>query len=311
MITTLTLNPCIDHTIEVAGIEIGGTNRIKTVKKHVGGKGINVSTALVQLGYESQTLLFTHEKESVPLVPYLSEKGIGCESISVPGELRTNIKIFDHDYHEMTEFNESGSPVPETAAEEMLALVEKQLEKTDILVAAGSVPPGVPASFYRSVIERAKGKGVLTILDADGELLREGVKAKPTMIKPNIGELERFWGRKLNTEQEIIAAAKELVDTGIQWVCVSLGADGAYLIGADSVYYTRGAQIEVKGVQGAGDSLVAGFAVSLLEKKSPGESLKLAVACANGSLTHEGTGMCEREDVEKYQKLIEISCRKF
>ena len=306
MITTLTLNPCIDHTIEINGLEIGGTNRIQKVKKEVGGKGINVCTALVQQGYESETMLFIHEKESVPLTKYLSEKGIGCHGVSVPGELRTNIKVFDAQKKEMTEFNESGSPVPESAAERILSLIKERLTGMDILVATGSVPPGVPADIYAGAIRLAKASGVMTILDGDGELLREGIKAKPDMIKPNIGELRRLFGRAIETEDEIIQAAKELVADGIPYVCVSVGADGAYLVCREGAYFTKGAEITVRGVQGAGDSLVAGFAMGLLEKRRPEESLRLAVACANGSLTHEGTGMCTKEDVERLIGQVEV-----
>ncbi|MBQ8814118.1 MAG: 1-phosphofructokinase family hexose kinase [Lachnospiraceae bacterium] len=299
MITTLTLNPCIDHTIEIGGLEIGGTNRIKKVKKNVGGKGINVCTALTQLGYETAGLIFSYEREAVPLAEHLTARGSGCRAISVPGELRTNIKVFDTVSREMTEFNESGCPVPESAAEEMLSLIKEQLPETEILVVTGSVPPGVPADFYRRAITLAKKVGVMTILDADGELFREGLKAKPTMIKPNLGELQRYLGKTLNSEQEIIDAAEELVRSGIEYVCVSVGADGAYLVCRDGAYHTKGAQIEVKGVQGAGDSLVAGFSIGLLEQKCPGEMLKLAVACADGSLIHEGTEMCTKMDVDR------------
>lgn len=306
MITTLTLNPCIDHTIEIDDLEIGGTNRIKQVKKEVGGKGINVCTALVQLGYESEALLFIHEKESVPLTKVLTEKGIDCYGVSVPGELRINIKVFDARKQEMTEFNERGNPVPESAADRMLTLIKEKLAETDILVVTGSVPPGVPADIYGRAIKLAKEAGTMTILDADGELLREGIKAKPDLIKPNIGELRRLFGRSIETENEIIKAAMELVDGGIPYVCVSVGADGAYLVCRDGVCFTKGAEITVRGVQGAGDSLVAGLAIGLLERKAPEESLRLAVACANGSLTHEGTGMCTRDDVKRLIGQIEV-----
>jgi len=306
MITTLTLNPCIDHTIEIDSLEIGGTNRIKQVKKELGGKGINVCTALAQLGYESETLLFIPEKEAVSLTKYLTVKGIDCYGVSVSGELRTNIKVFDAQKREMTEFNESGSPVPESAADRMLTLIKERLPETDILVVTGSVPPGVPADIYGRAIRLAKEAGVMTILDADGELLREGIKARPDMIKPNIGELRRLSGRIIETEKEIIRVAMELVDDGIPYVCVSVGADGAYLVCRDGVYFTKGAEITVRGVQGAGDSLVAGFAIGLWEKRRPEDSLRLAVACANGSLTHEGTGMCTKGDVEKLIGQVEV-----
>lgn len=306
MITTLTLNPCIDHTIEVEGIEIGGTNRIKKVTKNAAGKGINVSIALSQLGYDTCALVFAHEQGSAVITEYLRDKGIRCEHITVPGELRTNIKVFDCAGREMTEFNESGSSVPETAADEMLSLIRQQLAGTDILVVSGSVPPGVPEDFYGQVIRFAKSAGVITILDADHGLFREGVKAKPTMIKPNLGELQRYLGKTLDSENEIVDAAYQLMESGIEYVCVSVGADGAYLVCKDGVYYTKGADIEVRGVQGAGDSLVSGFAVGLMEKKSPEESLRLAVACANGSLLQEGTGMCQKEDVERLLRRIEI-----
>ncbi len=299
MIITLTLNPCIDHTVEVQGIAIGGTNRIKNVKKDVGGKGINVSTALTQLGYEPLALIFSHERESVSVADELKKRGIPCESVLVPGELRTNLKLFDCTEREMTEFNESGSPVPEAAAEKMLTLISQVLAKTNILVVSGSVPPGVSADYYRRIIELAKLAGVPTILDADHELFREGIKANPTMIKPNRGELERYLGRTLRSEKEIVDAAAKLVKSGISYVCVSVGAEGAYLVCEEGAYHTQGAKIEVRGVQGAGDSLVAGFAIGLMEKRSPLECLKLGVACANGSLIHEGTEMCRKEDVER------------
>jgi len=306
MITTLTLNPCIDHTIEVEGIAFGGTNRIKNVKKDVGGKGINVSTALKQLGYETRALIFSHEREAVSVEDELKRRGIPCERVFVSGELRTNLKLFDCNLQEMTEFNERGTPVLETAGEEMISLIENVLPDTKILVLSGSVPPGISSDFYRKTIELVKKAGVRTILDADGELFREGIKAKPTMIKPNLEELERYLGKTLSLEKEIVETATELVKTGIPYVCVSVGADGAYLACEEGVYHTKGAEIEVRGVQGAGDSLVAGFAIGLTEKRSPEECLRLAVACANGSLIHEGTEMCRREDVEKLIGEIEV-----
>lgn len=306
MIITLTLNPCIDQTTWVEGLEIGGTNRVKKVKKEIGGKGINVSTALIQLGYQTQALVFTHEQETLSVEGELCRRGITCESITVPGELRTNLKVFDCEKKEMTEFNERGSAVSEEAAEQMIALIETKLSAADVLVVCGSVPPGVSSDYYYRIVEMANKAGVLTILDADNALFAEALKAKPTLIKPNRGELERYLGRKVNSEDEIIDAAKELVKSGIPYICVSVGADGAYLICADCAYHTKGAKIEVRGVQGAGDSLVAGFAIGLSEEKSPEESLKLAVACANGSLTYEGTGMCRKEDVKRLIEEIRV-----
>ena len=306
MIITLTLNPCIDYTIEVDGLEIGGTNRSKKIKKEIGGKGINVSTALIQLGHETQALIFSHEEEAISVEKELHRRGITCESISVPGELRTNLKVFDREKKEMTEFNESGSVVPESAADQMSALIGTKLKVADVLVVSGSVPPGVSSDYYRRIIEMANEAEIFTILDADNALFAEGIKAKPTLIKPNRGELERFLGRKVNSEEEIIDAATELIKSGIPYVCVSVGADGAYLICEDGAYHTKGAKIEVRGVQGAGDSLVAGFAIGLSEKKTPEESLRLAVACANSSLTYEGTEMCRKEDVERLTGEIEI-----
>lgn len=299
MITTLTLNPCIDHTIEVEGIEIGGTNRIRKVTRNVAGKGINVSTALAQLGYETCSLGFSYGDGPDRIEEYLEKKGICCRTVTVPGRLRTNIKVFDREKREMSEFNESGFPVSAEMVGRMLELIREQLPETKVLVVSGSVPPGVPEDFYRRVIELAGEEGVMTILDADNGLLREGIKANPTMIKTNLGELGRYLGRKPADGREIIDAAVRLSVGGIPYVCASAGADGAYLACGRETYYTKGAPVEVRGVQGAGDSLVAGFAVGLSEGRSPAECLRLAVACADASLLREGTGMCERADVER------------
>ena len=204
----------------------------------------------------------------------------------------------------MSECNASGNPVDPKAADEMLELIKENLRDTDIIVTSGSVPPGVPADFYYKVINEAKSRGIITILDADNQLLAEGVKAAPTLIKPNRNELEKYVGKELATREDIAKAASQLLETGIKYVCVSAGAEGAYLFSDEGWFFADSAPIEVKGVQGAGDFLVAGFAMAMEDGLGPQEMLRVAVAAANGSLTHEGTKLCQREDLEKILPLI-------
>lgn len=299
MITTLTLNPCIDHTINIVGFKYGGSNRVKQTFRDVSGKGVNVSIVVHQLGGETRNLLFEYENSAVDASKALREMGMECRGVKVPGELRTNIKIFDEETTVMSECNANGNPVSPEATEKMMELIIDCLGDTKVLVANGSVPPGVPDDFYARAINEAKARGILTILDADNQLFREGVKAAPDLIKPNKAELEKYTGFAVKTRDEIYAAAKELLGLGVKYVCVSDGADGAYLFTKDGGWFAASAEIEVRGVQGAGDSMVAGFAMAMLDGASPAEMLERAVATANGSLTHEGTKLCKPEDLEK------------
>lgn len=306
MITTVTLNPCIDRTITVEEFLYGGTNKVTGIRNDVSGKGINASTVLQNLGAETICLGFNYIQGTAQVKTALKKLDIPCDLVDVDGELRINVKIFDSAHRVMSEFNESGHPVTEEDVEKLLGKVDEYLEKTTILVLDGSVPGGVPASIYRTIIEKANKKGVRTILDASNALLAEGIKGKPYLIKPNIDEFSILMNRKLKNREEIILAARELIREGIRYVCVSMGAEGALMVSEKEACFAPALELEVKGIQGAGDSLVAGICIAMEEGKDMETMLRYAVATAGGSLLREGTQLCEKDDFEELLQQVVI-----
>lgn len=305
MITTLTLNPCVDRTIEFDGFQYGATNKVTAVRSDISGKGINVSIALQQLGRETTCLGFDYKDDEL-LKESLTKKNISFDLVNVPGRLRTNIKAFDTKTSVMTEFNESGEPVRPEHVDQMMKKVEEYIRRSDIMVINGSAPPGVPVDFYRQIIEKVNAGGKRAVLDAHGELLVKGIKAAPFLIKPNRQELEEAFDCKIQSQKDAVTAARKIIAQGVTWVCISMGKDGAMLISRDKVYFSEGADIPVRGVQGAGDSLVAGMCMAIQDGAQPAEILRYGVAVAHGSLIHKGTQMCMPEDLKAMLGFISV-----
>lgn len=304
MITTLTLNPCIDRTVTVDGFAYGGTNHVENFRCDISGKGINVSIALNNIGEETRCLGFNYMGGGSVLTDFLEQEHIPNEFLDVEGLLRTNIKIFDKKTSVMSELNESGHCVTEDCVSKLVRLVEKYLPKTSLFVLDGSVPPGVPKDIYRILTEKAHSLGVKTVIDAYGELLLEGIKARPYLIKPNKDELEEAFGEKIKSKADVIRISREIINQGVTIVCVSLGKSGAMLVTKEKAYFSAGADITVRGVQGAGDSLVAGICYAIVHGMSHKDMLRYGVAMAHGSLVLEGTQMCTKESFEDMIPLI-------
>ena len=304
MITTLTLNPCIDRTVTVDGFAYGGTNHVENFRCDVSGKGINVSIALNNIGEATCCLGFNYKDGGTVLTDFLNGEHISNDFLDVKGQLRTNIKIFDRKSSVMSELNESGNFVDGGCTENLVKKVEEYLPKTSLLVLDGSVPPGVSKDIYKILTDKAREYGVKTVIDAYGELLLEGIKAGPYLIKPNKDELEEAFGEKIASRDDVIRIARKIISRGVTMVCVSMGKSGAMLITADKAYFCAGAEIEVKGVQGAGDSLVAGMCYAIVHGLSCAEMLRYGVAVAHGSLMLEGTQMCTQESFQQMLPLI-------
>lgn len=304
MITTLTLNPCIDRTVTISGFAYGGTNHVDHFRCDVSGKGINVSIALNNLGEETCCLGFNFTDNDSVLTGFLNNNHIANDFLTVSGQLRTNIKIFDKKTSVMSELNESGFTVEPESVEKLIKKVEAYLPKTSLLVLDGSVPPGVPKDIYKVLTEMATRYGVKTIIDAYGDLLLEGIKAHPYLIKPNKDELEEAFGEKITTNEDAIRVSRKIISEGVSLVCVSMGKGGALLVSKDKAYFSPGADIKVKGVQGAGDSLVAGMGLAIIHNMPCSDMLRYGVAVAHGSLLQEGTQMCTKESFQKMLPLI-------
>ncbi len=308
MILTLCLNPTFDVTLTVSRLTPGALNRVLTHRVDAGGKGLNVALGLSALGLEAVPLIMAGEENAPQYEALLRDTGISRVYETVPGRIRTNTKVMEEN-GTLTELNGQG-PTAESKALE--AVTEKALElcstrKADTLVCTGSLPPGCPADYYRLLMEKAAAFGTACVLDADGEALREGLKANPVLIKPNLAELERWADRKLTTLKEISDAAMALRRSGIAQVAVSLGGDGALLACAGGVYYGKAPRVKVLSTVGAGDAMLCGLLWAARRHSSPEELLKAGIAAGSAAVSREGTQPPDPSVMKKLMDQCEIN----
>jgi 1-phosphofructokinase len=307
MIITVTLNPALDKTIEIDEFIIGSVNRIVSTRVDAGGKGINVSKVIKELQHESIALGFLGGSSGNHIKSYLDDLNINNDFIFVKGETRTNIKIIDKVNNTHTDINENG---PSLVEEDIIKIKEKVMKycKPDSLVVlSGSVPSEVNSDIYSEIIKDIKSKGGKVILDADGELLIQGIKAGPYMVKPNIDELEKAFGISINNQDEVIKVAKKILEYGVKYVVISQGSEGSIFISNDKVAKVNGIKVEVKSTVGAGDSMVAALAIAVEKDYSFEEAIKLACATSTANVMTEGTQTGRVVDIEKLKKEITIS----
>ena len=286
MIYTVTMNPSIDYIVYLDEFVNGMTNRTTGERYEIGGKGVNVSRVLAELELPSTVLGFTAGFTGDAIETELREQSIHAEWIRLDkGVSRINIKMkADRE----SEINGQGPPVSEQEWERLAAKTDVMGEG-DTLVLAGSIPPTVPPDAYERMLARLEGKGVLTVVDATGELLRRCLRYRPFLIKPNRQELSELFGLSLTDERQIASCAGELSGLGARNVLVSLGSDGAILFAEDGLCYRSGVLKEpVIGTVGAGDSMVAGFLAGFIRTGDYAYALRLGTACGNATAFSEG-----------------------
>ena len=296
MIYTVTFNPSLDYVVQVDDFSVGEINRTRTESIYPGGKGINVSLVLQNLGLPSVALGFTAGFSGAEIERLLQEAGCRCDFIAVKaGYSRINTKIISG---AETALNGQG---PQLSEAELAALFNKlrRLTQDDVLVLAGSIPASLPDNIYEQILELLQPVGTRVVVDATGDLLLKVLKYRPFLIKPNHEELGEFFGRgPLLTEEEILAAAQRLQQQGARNVLVSRGANGALLLDENGKLHK---QASPKGTLvnsvGAGDSMVAGFLAGYLQTQDYDAALRLGVAA--GSASAFKVWLATREDVEK------------
>lgn len=300
MIYTVTFSPSLDYIIQVDGFESGKLNRTKNELIYPGGKGINVSIVLNNLGNESTALGFVAGFTGQQIEKMLSEQGIATDFIEVKnGFSRINVKMKSDDE---TEINGQG---PMIGTEEIEWLYEKlmMLKKEDILVLAGNIPSSMPVSIYMDIMKRLKDKGMRIVVDATKDLLVNVLELHPFLIKPNHHELGDIFGVSLSEKNDVVFYAKELQKMGATNVLVSMAGDGAVFVGENGVVYMSEAPNgTVVNSVGAGDSMVAGFLSGYLESDDFEYAFKKGV-CA-GSVSAFSAELAKAEDVEFYMKQI-------
>ena len=293
MIYTVTFNPSLDYVIHVMEIEPGNLHRAETEELFVGGKGINVSAVLKELGVESTAFGFAAGFTGREIINRLNELGISSDFVSLnQGFSRINVKIIDG-RHEETEVNGQG---PAIEAEDIEALFDRLncIEEGDFIVLSGSVPADVPDrnNIYARICDLLKRKKLNIIVDAEQELLLNTLTYKPFLIKPNYYELEQIFGRELIGEEDIIECAKALQDKGAKNVLVSMAGQGAILIDMNKGIIRQKAPIgKIANSVGAGDAMIAGFIKGLLVSSLDldyNNALKYSVATGSASAFSSG-----------------------
>lgn len=292
MIYTVTFNPAIDYCLYTDTLNFGKTNRSRLEKIFFGGKGINVSRVLSNLGVESTALGFTAGFTGLELEKALTDFGIKTDFIRLKnGMTRINVKLKGEIE---TEINASG---PEITADDIELLFKKldALTSGDILVLAGSIPPTLPDNIYEMILNRLNGKNITTVVDTTKNSLLSTLKYKPFLIKPNLDELSELCEKALANDKEIANAALLLQQKGAQNVLVSLGADGALLLDKNGkIHRKSAAKITPVNTVGAGDSMVAGFLAGLQNGFEYAFNLSLAA----GSATAATDDLATKEQIE-------------
>ena len=298
MIYTITLNPALDRTIWIQKVRDDVSNRILEEKSFAGGKSVDVSKVLKNLGVDNIALGFVGGFAGRELEGRLLNEGIETDFVRVSGETRTNIIIHETGTGKQLAFNARG---PEIKPDELMQFIE-QMERLpcgEVVAIGGSIPLGVSPEIYRKIINLVKRCQARVVLDVDGEALRQGIKALPNVIKPNIHELSELAGRELKDLDDVVSAARSINQQGVEIVLVSMGAKGILLVSDGQQYLAVPPNVNVESTIGAGDSSVAGFIFGLVQGKDLKQCLIYAVAAGTATTLRQGTALCQKDDFER------------
>ncbi len=300
MIYTVTFNPSLDYIVEVKDLQIGATNRTSYEQILPGGKGINVSFILRNLGIDNTALGFLAGFVGDEIQRRIEQEGIKAEFLRLnSGTSRINVKLRNIDGMEI---NGMGPEISGELVEQLLKKIDT-LQKDDLLVLAGSIPNSMPDSIYMDIMARIEQKGIKVVVDATRDLLINVLKYHPFLIKPNHHELGEIFGVTLKTREEIIPYAKKLQEKGAQNVLVSMGGEGAVLLDENGIVYSSEAPdgVVVNAV-GAGDSMVAGFLAGWIQAGNYEKAFRMGLAAGSASAFSER--LATKEEIESVYHII-------
>ncbi len=306
MIITVTMNPAIDKTVEVSKFIYGSLNRIQKVEYDAGGKGINVSKTICELGGQSIATGFIAGNNGKTIIDVLKEKGIGCDFVKVDGETRTNTKVVEPD-GTLTELNEPGPYITEGNLAELKSKLSEYAKEGNVFVFSGSIPTGVPKTIYRELISLVKKKGARVLLDADGEAFQKAVEAGPDFIKPNKAELAEYCGLEADADMEsLLEAANKLREKGVRNIAISMGKSGAIFLLDGYQAWCPGLEVKAHSTVGAGDAMVAAMSYAEDYKLKREDMIRLCMAVSAGAVITIGTKPPSKEVVDELIKKVTI-----
>lgn len=285
MIYTVTFNPSLDYIVTVDDFTLGMTNRTTSELTLPGGKGINVSTVLRNLGVDSSAIYFSAGFVGAEITRLVKESGIQAQEISIKdGCSRINLKLKSIDG---TEINGMGPEIPKEKVDVLLEQLDT-LKEGDVLVLAGSIPSSMPDTIYSQIMQRLDGRGIMIVVDATRDLLMRVLEYHPFLIKPNNHELGEIFDVVLKTKDDVVPYAKKMQELGARNVLVSMAGEGAVLIGEDgSVHQAQAPKGTLVNGVGAGDSMVAGFLAGYFKNKDLSEAFLYGLCTGSASAFSE------------------------
>lgn len=294
MINTITLNPSLDYVVKVDSFKADALNRINSEQIYAGGKGINVSIVLKNLGVDNTALGYVAGFTGDEILRQIKDHNVDCDFVKLQsGMSRINVKLKSDGE---TEINGAGPDISEKDLESLYEKINK-LGKGDFLILSGSIPKSVPDDIYERIMKSLLDKEVEFIVDATKDLLLKVLKYRPFLIKPNHHELAEMFNVELKNDEDIIAYGKKLQEMGAKNVLISMAGDGAILLPENGEPIKREVPKGIlKNSVGAGDSMVAGFLCGYLKNKDLGEAFKMGIATGSASAFSEE--LATKEEVE-------------
>ena len=307
MIGTVTLNPAIDVILEVNNLIINHYNKVLDAHTTSGGKGINVSKAVRGCGRETIAIGFLGGGRGRMIEEELREMGITTNFWHIEEKTRSNTIIRDKKTGQHTLLSEAGPKITEYDLEMLKSIFYRVMSQCSVVTLSGSLPRGVSVDIYGDLISIAKERGVKTILNTSGEPFVKGLEKKPFLAKPDLRESNQVFGIKIDKEKDAINAAKEVVQRGAEIGVISLEQEKDIIATRDEIWVAETNYHEIVNLIGAGDALVAGFAIALTEEgKNLEEAIKFSMACALASALREEEEFSSKEEVERCLQYVDI-----
>ncbi|KRM92637.1 1-phosphofructokinase [Liquorilactobacillus cacaonum] len=300
MIYTVTVNPSIDYIVQLEELTLGEVNRMDYDAKLPGGKGINVSRILRELGQDNVALGFLGGFTGNFVEEALKEKNLKTKFTHIAADTRINVKVKAQDE---TEINGKGPEISEKEVEVFKKQFDK-LTEDDVVILSGSLAPSLPKDFYFELIEIIRSKGADFVIDTTGESLLRTLKENPLVVKPNHHELAEMFDVELDGISDVVKYGKKLLDLGAKHVLISMAGDGGLLITPDEVYYSKAPKGVVINSVGAGDSMIGGFVGTFSATKNALESFRYGLAC--GSATAFSEDLANRAKIDEILPQIKI-----
>jgi len=304
---TITLNPAIDQTIAIPNFQAGAVNRVARSQSNAGGKGVNAAAFLADYGLDVTVTGFLGAENPGLFERLFVEKGIADRFVRLPGSTRTGIKISDDARQQTTDINFPGLVPTPAQVDELFQIVESLAAGQPWFVMSGSLPAGCPAGIYADLVGLAARYGCPVALDTSGEALRVALPAAPAVVKPNIDELRAVAGGPLETQAEIIAAARSWLALGIETVVVSMGAAGALFVEAGEVLLAVPPPVRVRSTVGAGDAMLSGTVAGKMQGFSLPDCARLATAFSLVAIAHLGAGIPSLDALQAYKQRVSVT----